>query len=56
MYDTPFILYSSIFVILVARDRFDMAYQAIISHLFAYFAIFKLYRDGHDIGFDYDPF
>jgi len=33
----------------------NIVIQLILVHTFAYFTIFKLYREGCDIGFDYDP-
>lgn len=53
---TPYIIYSTLFSIVVLEELFNLLIQLIAAHLFSYFVIFKLYKAGHDMGFDYDPF
>jgi hypothetical protein len=52
----PYIIYSTLFNIVVLENLFNLLIQLIAAHLFSYFVIFKLYKAGHDMGFDYDPF
>lgn len=53
---TPYIIYSTLFSIVVLEELFNLLIQLIAAHLFSYLVIFKLYKAGHDMGFDYDPF
>jgi Zn-dependent membrane protease YugP len=52
----PYMVYSVLFTITTIPNQFNFIIQLVISHLCSYFIIYKLYKKGHDIGFDYDPF
>lgn len=53
---TPYIIYSTLFSIVVLEELFNLLIQLIAAHLFSYLVILKLYKAGRDMGFDYDPF
>jgi hypothetical protein len=52
----PYIVYSIFFSITLLSNEFNLLIQLVIAHLFSYSIIYKIYKKGHDIGFDYDPF
>jgi hypothetical protein len=53
---SPYMIYSGAFCFFLLGGAFNLLIHLLLSHLFSYLVIFKLYKSGHDMGLDYDPF
>ncbi|MGR8933996.1 MAG: hypothetical protein ACU837_06340 [Gammaproteobacteria bacterium] len=52
----PYMLYSVLFGMMLLNMAVNLTIQLTASHAIAYFVVYRLYRNGQDVGFDYDPF
>jgi hypothetical protein len=52
----PYIIYSILFSVTTLLGDFNLFIQIAIAHVFCYYFIYKFYKEGHNISFDYDPF